>query len=110
MLPSVKLDRNSTLMVKVPLPVTSTAPKLTLRLKTHAAPTPLLSFCPPITKVEASPDIATELCRDGPLNPLPVSTAPCWLHVPLLRVKIQAPPAAPFTNGAPSTKVLPSVD
>src|SRR5664280_2044297 len=49
-----------------------------LRVNTHTAPAPELSWYPPTTAVLPSAEIATELpCSAGPIAPVPTSLAPC---------------------------------
>src|SRR5262249_58042534 len=74
-----------------PVPINFTCSLHTppLRVKTHVAPSLLLSFRPPMRAVLPSADSATEKpCWAAPTLLLPTSLGPCWLHVPPLRAKI----------------------
>src|SRR5262249_33294233 len=76
---------------------------------THAAPAPLLSPEPPTRA--ALQDNATERPWLAlPTAPVPTSLAPCWLHVPLLRVNSHAAPASLLSDTPPTIAALPFAD
>jgi hypothetical protein len=82
------------------------------RVNTQAAPTLALSPGPPISAVlPGSEESATlEPNSPGPLSPLPVSFAPCWVHFDSERVNTQAAPTLPLAAGPPTSAVLPSLE
>src|SRR3954470_22976931 len=64
------------------------------RVNTHAAPAEPSSPSPPIRAVFPSDDRATLMPNSAePLAPVPVSFAPCCVHVPAERVYTHAAPA-----------------
>src|SRR5262245_35794142 len=82
-----------------------------LRVNTHAAPALLLSASPPTMAVLPPLDSAPENpCRPPPTPPLPTSLAPCWVHVPPLRVNTHAAPALLLSADPPTMAVLPSAE
>src|ERR1700726_1362402 len=79
------------------------------RVNTHAAPTKLLSFSPPIRAVLPSADNATLTPnRPAPTSPLPVSFEPCWVQVDPERVNTHAAPTNLLSLSPPIRAVLPS--
>src|SRR5205085_1822481 len=81
------------------------------RVKTQAAPMPLLSLPPPTSAVLPSADSATRKPnRPLPVSPPPVSLGPCCSHVDPERVKTQAAPTLPLSAGPPTSAVLPSAE
>jgi hypothetical protein len=49
-------------------------------------------------------------CLAFPSAPMPTSLLPCWVHTPLLRVKIHAAPVLELSYGEPKIAVLPSAE
>src|SRR5262249_25468762 len=79
------------------------------RVNAHAAPLNMLSPGPPINAVLPSEESATPAPNSGPLiSPLPVSLAPCRLHVDPTRVNTHAAPTSELSPGPPISAVLPS--
>src|SRR5580700_6936218 len=71
-----------------------------LRVKTHAAPSWLLSPYPPTIAVLPSAESATDQpWSAAPTAPLPTSLAPCWVQTPPLRVKTHAAPVWLLSSG-----------
>jgi hypothetical protein len=86
-----------------------------LRVNTHAAPKPELSFGPPRTAVLPSADNATDVpSPEAPVPSLATSLLPCCVHTPPLRVYTHAAPVPGPTAlpscGPPTIAVLPSAD
>src|SRR5262249_39706278 len=78
------------------------------RPKIQTAPTPAESWGPPTMAVLPSPERPTLLpCAGRPEPLLPTSLA-CWVHTPVLRVKIQAAPFWLLSAYPPTITVLPS--
>src|SRR3954454_5496156 len=84
--------------------------KTSLRAKTQAAPTPLLSPGAPSMAVLPSADRVTTPCAAAPTEPLPTSLGPCSVHTPFWRTKIQAAPMPLLSPVPPTTATLPSAD
>src|SRR5215471_1950485 len=81
------------------------------RVKTQAAPKPLLSLAPPTIAVLPSPDRATaNPWLAAPAAFVPTSFPPCWLQTPLVRVNTHAAPAKPLSLGPPTMAVFPSAE
>ena len=76
---------------------------LPVRVNTHAAPTLLLSLWPPISAVLPSLEDSATLKPNSasPLSSLPVSFAPCWVHVFSERVNTHAAPVSLLSPGPP---------
>jgi hypothetical protein len=95
---------------------------LPLRVNIHAAPTLtvtvlLLSAGPPTMAVLPSADSPTDQpCLAAPTASLPISLPPCWVQMPLLRVKThvaatpQPQPRSKLSEGPLSMAILPSAD
>lgn len=82
-----------------------------VRVHTHVAPTPVLSFRPPYTRVSPTLDSATLIpCDAAPVFPVPTSFEPCCVHTPLVRVQIHIAPFKELSKYPPEAKVLPSYD
>ena len=81
------------------------------RVKTHAAPTQLLSSSPPKIAVFPSAERETDLpCCALPIAPLPTSLLPCCVHTPAERVKTHAAPALLLSRYPPTKAVFPSAE
>ena len=82
-----------------------------VRVNTHAAPVSLLYRSPPMSAVLPSADTDTEIpwCAI-PSRTVPQSLSPCWVHAPLICVKIHMAPVPSLSLSPPTTTVVPSAD
>src|ERR1035441_8019022 len=82
-----------------------------MRVNTHAAPPPLLSFSPPMMAVLPSADSATEDPWNAlPMAPVPTNLLPCCVHASPVRVNTHAAPAVLLSPYPPTMAVLPSAE